>query len=63
MTPTSRPPKASAYARAGVDIDRKMAAIGSAKGLFASTFSRDVVGGIGGFGSLYRFRITFSEYT
>ena len=56
MPTTSRPPKASAYARAGVDIDRKMAAIGSAKGLFAATFDGNVVGGIGGFGSLYRFR-------
>jgi len=56
MTPTSRAPKASAYARAGVDIDRKMAAIGSAKGLFASTHDHNVLGGIGGFGSLYRFR-------
>jgi len=51
-----KPPRASAYARAGVDIDRKMKAIGSAKGLFASTFDRNVLGGIGGFGSLYRFR-------
>jgi len=49
-------PRASAYARAGVDIDRKMAAIASAKAMFATTFDRDVVGGIGGFGSLYRFR-------
>jgi phosphoribosylformylglycinamidine cyclo-ligase len=56
MTPTPRPPRASAYARAGVDIDRKMAAIGAAKGLFAGTFDGNVVGGIGGFGSLYRFR-------
>jgi phosphoribosylformylglycinamidine cyclo-ligase len=39
-----------------VDIDRKMSAIGAAKGVFASTFDRNVVGGIGGFGSLYRFR-------
>jgi phosphoribosylformylglycinamidine cyclo-ligase len=39
-----------------VDIDRKMAAIGSAKGLFASTHDGNVLGGIGGFGSLYRFR-------
>lgn len=54
--PAARPPRASAYARAGVDIDRKMAAIGSAKELFASTFDGNVVGGIGGFGSLYRFR-------
>ncbi|MCK6480813.1 MAG: phosphoribosylformylglycinamidine cyclo-ligase [Planctomycetaceae bacterium] len=48
--------RASAYARAGVDIDRKMKAIGSAKDLFASTFDGNVLGGIGGFGSLYRFR-------
>ncbi len=46
----------SAYARAGVDIDRKMKAIGSAKDLFASTFDGNVLGGIGGFGSLYRFK-------
>jgi phosphoribosylformylglycinamidine cyclo-ligase len=52
----TRAPRATAYARAGVDIDRKMAAIGAAKGVFASTFDRNVVGGIGGFGSLYRFR-------
>ena len=50
------PPAASAYARAGVDIDRKMAAIGAAKSIFASTFDRNVLGGIGGFGSLYRWR-------
>jgi phosphoribosylformylglycinamidine cyclo-ligase len=56
MAPRSRPPRASAYARAGVDIDRKMAAIGAAKGVFASTFDDNVLGGIGGFGSLYRFR-------
>ncbi len=56
MSPASRPPRASVYARAGVDIDRKMAAIGAAKGVFATTFDRNVVGGIGGFGSLYRFR-------
>jgi phosphoribosylformylglycinamidine cyclo-ligase len=48
-------PRASAYARAGVDIDRKMAAIESGKALFRSTFTPAVVGGIGGFGSLYRF--------
>jgi phosphoribosylformylglycinamidine cyclo-ligase len=39
-----------------VDIDRKMAAIGSAKSIFASTFDGNVLGGIGGFGSLYRYR-------
>jgi len=49
-------PRASAYARAGVDIDRKMRAIQAAKRVFASTFDRNVLGGIGGFGSLYRFR-------
>ena len=54
--PRRRPPAASAYARAGVDIDRKMEAIGSAKSIFASTFDRNVLGGIGGFGSLYRYR-------
>jgi phosphoribosylformylglycinamidine cyclo-ligase len=54
-SPAARRPASSAYARAGVDIDRKMEAIGSAKTLFASTFTPAVVGGIGGFGSLYRF--------
>ncbi len=52
----AKPPRAAAYARAGVDIDRKMAAVGAAKGMFASTFDGNVLGGIGGFGALYRFR-------
>ncbi len=52
----ARRPRASAYARAGVDIDRKMGAIAAAKSVFASTFDGNVLGGIGGFGSLYRFR-------
>jgi phosphoribosylformylglycinamidine cyclo-ligase len=55
MTRSRKPPKASAYARAGVDIDRKMKAIAAGKSVFASTFDRNVLGGIGGFGSLYRF--------
>jgi phosphoribosylformylglycinamidine cyclo-ligase len=54
--PASSPPPASVYARAGVDIDRKMETVGAAKSIFASTFDRNVLGGIGGFGSLYRWR-------
>jgi phosphoribosylformylglycinamidine cyclo-ligase len=55
-SPCRKPPTTTAYTRAGVDIDRKMRVVGSAKDLFASTLDRNVLGGIGGFGSLYRFR-------
>jgi phosphoribosylformylglycinamidine cyclo-ligase len=44
----------SAYAAAGVDIDAKMGAIARAKDAIRSTFTKGVVGDVGGFGGLFR---------
>lgn len=44
----------SAYAAAGVDIDRKMHALARAKREIESTFTRGAIGGIGSFGGLFR---------
>ena len=44
----------SAYARAGVDIDVKMEAVGSIKEMVASTKTANVIGGIGAFGGLHK---------
>ncbi|HTR99744.1 MAG TPA: phosphoribosylformylglycinamidine cyclo-ligase [Bacteroidota bacterium] len=44
----------SSYASAGVDIDAKMGAIARAKDAIRSTFTKGVVGDVGGFGGLYR---------
>src|SRR5512135_2366342 len=42
------------YADAGVDIDAKMSAVARAKEAIRSTFTRGVVGDVGGFGGLFR---------
>ncbi len=47
-------PKPTSYAAAGVDIDAKMAAVARAKEAIRSTFTKGVVGDVGGFGGLYR---------
>ena len=44
----------SAYAKAGVDIDNKMAALVSIKSMVASTKTQNVIGGIGAFGGLHK---------
>ena len=44
----------SAYAKAGVDIDVKMEAVGSIKEMVASTKTQNVIGGIGAFGGLHK---------
>src|SRR5258706_462129 len=52
-----RPPgdeKPLTYADAGVDIDAKMGAIARAKEAIRSTFTKGVVGDVGGFGGLFR---------
>ncbi len=46
--------KASAYAAAGVDIDRKMAALRRAKRAIEATFTRGAVGRLGTFGGMFR---------
>ena len=46
--------KVSAYARAGVNIDNKMAALSAIKAMVASTKTQSVIGGIGSFGGLHR---------
>ena len=46
--------KNSRYARAGVDIDAKAAALSRAKSAIRSTFTPGVLGDIGGFGGLFR---------
>ncbi len=51
MNPAKR---VSAYAQAGVDIDSKMAGIAHIKKMVANTVTKDVVGGIGGFGGLFQ---------
>jgi phosphoribosylformylglycinamidine cyclo-ligase len=42
------------YAAAGVDIDAKMGAVARAKDAIRSTFTKGVVGDVGGFGGLFR---------
>jgi phosphoribosylformylglycinamidine cyclo-ligase len=44
----------SSYAAAGVDIDAKMGAVARAKEAIRSTFTKGVVGDVGGFGGLFR---------
>jgi len=44
----------SAYARAGVNIDVKMEAVGSIKQMVAATKTLGVIGGIGAFGGLHK---------
>ncbi|MCX7818390.1 MAG: phosphoribosylformylglycinamidine cyclo-ligase [Kiritimatiellae bacterium] len=46
--------KKSAYAAAGVDIDRKMAALRRATRAIEATFTRGVVGRLGSFGGVFR---------
>jgi phosphoribosylformylglycinamidine cyclo-ligase len=46
--------KNSRYARAGVDIDAKAAALSGAKSAIRSTFTPGVLGDVGGFGGLFR---------
>lgn len=47
-------PRPLTYADAGVDIDAKMGAVARAKGAIRSTFTKGVVGDVGGFGGLFR---------
>ena len=47
-------PRPLTYADAGVDIDAKMGAVARAKEAIRSTFTKGVVGDIGGFGGLFR---------
>jgi phosphoribosylformylglycinamidine cyclo-ligase len=47
-------PRPLTYADAGVDIDAKMDAVARAKGAIRSTFTKGVVGDVGGFGGLFR---------
>jgi phosphoribosylformylglycinamidine cyclo-ligase len=42
------------YRDSGVDIDAKMTAVQSARGLIQATWGPEVVGGFGGFGGLFR---------
>jgi phosphoribosylformylglycinamidine cyclo-ligase len=42
------------YSAAGVDIDAKMGAVSRARSVIRSTFTKGVVGDIGGFGGLFR---------
>ncbi len=42
------------YSAAGVDIDAKMGAISRARSVIRSTFTKGVVGDVGGFGGLFR---------
>ena len=51
---TGDEPKGSSYAAAGVDIDAKMGAVARAKDAIRSTFTKGVVGDVGGFGGLFR---------
>lgn len=43
-----------AYSAAGVDIDAKMGAVSGARSVIRSTFTKGVVGDVGGFGGLFR---------
>jgi phosphoribosylformylglycinamidine cyclo-ligase len=47
-------PRPLGYADAGVDIDAKMGAVARAKDAIRSTFTKGVVGDVGGFGGLFR---------
>jgi len=47
-------PRPRRYADAGVDIDAKMGAVARAKDAIRSTFTKGVVGDVGGFGGLFR---------
>jgi phosphoribosylformylglycinamidine cyclo-ligase len=47
-------PRPLTYADAGVDIDAKMGAVARAKNAIRSTFTKGVVGDVGGFGGLFR---------
>jgi phosphoribosylformylglycinamidine cyclo-ligase len=47
-------PRPLSYADAGVDIDAKMGAVARAKDAIRSTFTKGVVGDVGGFGGLFR---------
>ncbi len=47
-------PKPSAYAQAGVDIDAQEKGLAEVKKLAKATFTKGVLGGIGGFGGLFR---------
>ncbi|MCM3878209.1 MAG: phosphoribosylformylglycinamidine cyclo-ligase [Thermoanaerobaculia bacterium] len=47
-------PRRLTYADAGVDIDAKMGAVARAKDAIRSTFTKGVVGDVGGFGGLFR---------
>ena len=53
--------KPSRYASAGVDIDAKMNAIAASKEAIRSTFTKGVLGDVGGFGGL--FQPDFSKYS
>jgi len=44
----------SRYTAAGVDIDAKAAALARARSAIRSTFTKDVLGDVGGFGGLFR---------
>jgi phosphoribosylformylglycinamidine cyclo-ligase len=46
--------KPLSYADAGVDIDAKMSAVARARDAIRSTFTKGVVGDVGGFGGLFR---------
>lgn len=52
--PLPSPPRTSAYAAAGVDIDSKMAGLESVRQMVAATATKGVVGGIGGFGGFFK---------
>ena len=50
------------YKSAGVDIDAGNQAVDKIKGKVSSTFSKNVLTGIGGFGSLYSLKKLLTEY-
>jgi len=52
--PAVTDPRPLTYADAGVDIDAKMGALSRAKDAIRSTFTKGVVGDVGGFGGLFR---------
>ena len=52
--PAVTDPRPLTYADAGVDIDAKMGAVARAKDAIRSTFTKGVVGDVGGFGGLFR---------
>jgi phosphoribosylformylglycinamidine cyclo-ligase len=59
--PAPAPPAAPAYERAGVSIDAGQRAVALMKGAVARTHTPAVLGGLGGFGGL--FRASFGEMT